>query len=59
MALRTDTPLQAAIVDLDGTMIDTLGDFAAALNAVTHWGRYAEIFAYHEDADQFSLDDPS
>jgi phosphoglycolate phosphatase len=24
--------LQAAIVDLDGTMIDTLGDFALALN---------------------------
>ncbi len=34
MALRTDLPLQAAIVDLDGTMIDTLGDFAAALNAM-------------------------
>ena len=27
-------PLQAAIVDLDGTMVDTLGDFDAALNAV-------------------------
>ncbi|MBC7956204.1 MAG: phosphoglycolate phosphatase, partial [Cytophagales bacterium] len=26
--------LQAAIVDLDGTMIDTLGDFEAALNAM-------------------------
>jgi phosphoglycolate phosphatase len=26
--------LQAAIVDLDGTMVDTLGDFAAALNAM-------------------------
>jgi phosphoglycolate phosphatase len=25
-------PLQAAIVDLDGTMVDTLGDFAVALN---------------------------
>jgi NitT/TauT family transport system ATP-binding protein len=35
-------------------------DYATeTLNAVTHWGRYAEIFAYHEDADQFSLDDPS
>jgi len=35
-------------------------DYAAAtLSAVTHSGRYAEIFAYHEDADQFSLDDPS
>lgn len=27
-------PLQAAIVDLDGTMVDTLGDFDVALNAV-------------------------
>ncbi len=27
-------PLQAAIVDLDGTMVDTLGDFAAALNGM-------------------------
>jgi phosphoglycolate phosphatase len=26
-------PLQAAIVDLDGTMVDTLGDFVVALNA--------------------------
>jgi phosphoglycolate phosphatase len=25
-------PLQAAIVDLDGTMVDTLGDFTVALN---------------------------
>ena len=27
-------PLQAAIVDLDGTLIDTVGDFDAALNAM-------------------------
>ncbi|MFT3718260.1 phosphoglycolate phosphatase [Pseudorhodoferax sp.] len=27
-------PLQAAIVDLDGTMVDTLGDFCAALDRV-------------------------
>ena len=25
-------PFQAAVVDLDGTMVDTLGDFAVALN---------------------------
>ena len=25
-------PLRAAIVDLDGTMVDTLGDFVVALN---------------------------
>jgi phosphoglycolate phosphatase len=30
----TVVPLQAAIVDLDGTMIDTVGDFDAALNAM-------------------------
>ena len=28
------TSFDAAIVDLDGTMVDTLGDFAAALNAM-------------------------
>lgn len=27
-------PVHAAIIDLDGTMIDTIADFAAALNAV-------------------------
>jgi NitT/TauT family transport system ATP-binding protein len=35
-------------------------DYAAGtLSAVTHWARYAEIFAYDEDADRFSLEDPS
>ena len=35
-------------------------DYAAeTLRAVTHWSRYAEIFAYDEDADEFSLEDPS
>ena len=29
------------------------------LAAVVTWGRYAELFAYHEDADRFSLDDPA
>ncbi|WP_372826988.1 phosphoglycolate phosphatase [Polaromonas sp.] len=29
---RDAGPLEAAIVDLDGTMVDTLGDFAVALN---------------------------
>ena len=28
------THIRAAIVDLDGTMVDTLGDFAAALNGM-------------------------
>jgi len=29
------------------------------LRTVTLWGRYAEIFAYDEDSDQFSLEDPA
>ena len=33
------------------------GDYAdETLRTVTHWGRYAEVFAYDEDADGFSLD---
>jgi phosphoglycolate phosphatase len=31
---RHHAPLQAAIIDLDGTLVDTLGDFTAALNAM-------------------------
>ncbi|KPC12654.1 MULTISPECIES: AAA-associated domain-containing protein [Pseudomonas syringae group] len=44
---------------------DQLEDFMSesdamqTLNAVTQWGRYAELFAYDELADQFSLDNPS
>ena len=30
----SSTELRAAIIDLDGTMIDTIGDFAVALNRV-------------------------
>ncbi len=33
MSLPPLTTLQAAIVDLDGTLVDTLGDFTVALNA--------------------------
>jgi NitT/TauT family transport system ATP-binding protein len=29
------------------------------LKTVTNWGRYAEIFTYHEHDDLFSLDDPA
>jgi NitT/TauT family transport system ATP-binding protein len=30
-------------------------DFASeTLKTVTNWGRYAEVFTYHEDDDQFS-----
>jgi NitT/TauT family transport system ATP-binding protein len=35
-------------------------DYAeATLRTVTHWGRYAELFAYDEEDDRFSLDDPA
>ena len=35
-------------------------DYASeTLRTVTHWGRYAEIFAYDEEDDRFSLDDPA
>jgi NitT/TauT family transport system ATP-binding protein len=43
---------------------DELEDFMSedyaeeTLNAVVSWGRYAEVFAYREDVDVFSLDDP-
>ena len=34
-------------------------DYAdATLRTVTQWGRYAEIFAFDEDQDSFSLEDP-
>ncbi len=29
------------------------------VRAVTSWGRYAEVFAYHEAADVFSLENPA
>jgi len=44
---------------------DELEDFMSedyaeeTVNAVVDWGRYAEVFAYQEDLDQFSLDDPA
>ena len=44
---------------------DELEDFMSedyaeeTVNAVVDWGRYAEIFAFHDDMDQFSLDDPA
>jgi NitT/TauT family transport system ATP-binding protein len=34
-------------------------DFAdETLRTVTNWARYAEVFTYHDDVDQFSLDNP-
>ncbi|WP_260961276.1 ABC transporter ATP-binding protein [Pseudomonas citri] len=34
-------------------------DAAMTLDCATQWGRYAELFAYDEVADLFSLDNPS
>jgi NitT/TauT family transport system ATP-binding protein len=44
---------------------DELEDFMSeeyaeeTLDAVVSWGRYGEAFAYHEDTDQFSLENPA
>ena len=39
---------------------DHLSDAAAeeTLDAVIGWGRYAEVFAYDDQAEMFSLEDP-
>ncbi len=34
-------------------------DAAEALNAVTSWGRYAELFAYDDDSETYSLENPT
>ncbi|MGZ6016343.1 MAG: AAA-associated domain-containing protein, partial [Phenylobacterium sp.] len=34
-------------------------DAEQTLKAVTNWARYAEVFAYDEGADVFTLDDPA
>lgn len=31
-ALKVTQPIEACLIDLDGTLVDTLGDFEAALN---------------------------
>ena len=44
---------------------DELEDFMSedyaeeTINAVVGWGRYGEVFAYHEHTDRFSLEDPA
>jgi NitT/TauT family transport system ATP-binding protein len=44
---------------------DELEDFMSepyaeeTMDAIISWGRFAEVFAYHEDDDRFSLDDPA
>jgi len=43
MPLPLTRPLQAAIIDLDGTLVDTLGDFTAALNIMLRELRLPEV----------------
>ena len=43
--------------ELEDFMSEAYAD--ETLKAVIGWGRYGETFAYHEDADEFSLDDPA
>ncbi|MGI9170426.1 MAG: ABC transporter ATP-binding protein [Caulobacteraceae bacterium] len=44
---------------------DELEDFMSedyaeeTMDAIVSWGRFAEIFAFHEDDDRFSLEDPA
>ena len=44
---------------------DELEDFMSepradeTMNAIVSWGRYAEVFAFHDDEDRFSLDNPA
>ena len=51
---------RAPRVRFEQELEDQLSDAAAeeTLDAVVDWGRYAEIFAYDDQAEMFSLEDP-
>jgi NitT/TauT family transport system ATP-binding protein len=51
---------RAPRVRFEQELEDQLSDNAAeeTLDAVIDWGRYAEIFAYDDQAEMFSLEDP-
>ncbi|NBX03452.1 MAG: ATP-binding cassette domain-containing protein [Alphaproteobacteria bacterium] len=34
-------------------------DADEVLNAITSWARYAELFAYHDNSEEYSLDNPT
>jgi NitT/TauT family transport system ATP-binding protein len=42
--------------ELEDLMSEDYAD--QTLKSVVHWGRYAEVFAYDDAADQFSLENP-
>src|SRR5260370_130017 len=51
---------RAPRVRFEQELEDHLSDSAAeeTVDAVIHWGRYAEIFAYDDQTEMFSLEDP-
>ena len=49
-------PSSRFLDELEDHMSEEYAD--ETLRTVTLWGRYAEIFAYDEDSDRFSLEDP-
>ena len=51
---------RAPRVRFEQELEDYLSDATAeeTLGAVIDWGRYAEIFAYDDQAEMFSLEDP-
>jgi NitT/TauT family transport system ATP-binding protein len=51
---------RAPRVRFEQELEDYLSDSAAeeTLDAVVDWGRYAEVFAYNDQAEMFSLEDP-
>ena len=51
---------RAPRVRFEQELEDYLSDAAAeeTLDAVVDWGRYAEVFAYDDQAEMFSLEDP-
>jgi len=57
---RRDGQHRAPRVRFEQELEDYLSDGAAeeTLDAVIDWGRYAEIFAYDDQSEMFSLEDP-
>ncbi|MFD2678800.1 nitrate/sulfonate/bicarbonate ABC transporter ATP-binding protein [Camelimonas lactis] len=55
---RTDHRVPAARfrAELEDAMSESYAD--QTLNTAVSWGRYAELFSYDEQTEQFSLDDP-
>lgn len=50
-------PARRSLDELEDHMSPDLA--ATTSRAVTEWGRYAELFAFDDDEDQFTLEDPA